>query len=73
MVRQILHYNVTGGHKVTTTVEDQGMKEGSRNLPQEKVIELALTRKLSFSLNVHSKIFKSQRKRIVIKARSTAG
>ena len=68
-----MHYHVTGGHKVATTVEDQGMKEGSRKLPQEKVSELALTRELSCSLNVHSKIFKSQRKGIVIKARSTAG
>ena len=65
---------MTGGHKViTVTGEDQGMKEGTRKLPQEKVSELALTKELSCSLNVHSKIFKSQRKRIVIKTRSTAG
>lgn len=30
MAKQMLHYHEAGGHKVTATVEDQGMKEGSR-------------------------------------------
>ena len=58
-----MHYHVTGGHKVTTTVEDQGMKEGSRKLPQEKNIRVGLVQgTLMFNICAFQNLQKSKKK-----------